>query len=280
VLHLPTLFFIDREGVVRESIEGFEPGKETAVMSAIEKLLGFVGPEAIQEVAAEASFDLDVEVPLCGTYRDGKWYRPLDLDETRQDVLARARSEGEAYLRKEAVRLALVQFGVVFRSEEPALTCGVPYGLEYRSAWRKKDALDRFVDQLNLPRVLEVEAQETVERERELALYRRIKVFLPALREQLIRNGYTTDRSDLRIRFARATHYEERIFIQAVEGQYLFLSSLRRLPPDVRGRPEYLLSSHASPERVAGELQRLDVGARRISVELLPGGILEVSVWR
>lgn len=280
VLHLPTLFFVDTEGIVRESIEGFEPGKETAVMSAIEKLLGAVGPEAIQEVAAEASFDLDVEVPLCGTYRDGKWYRPLDLDETRQDVLARARAEGEAYLRKEAVRLALVQFGVVLRSEESALTCGVPYGLEYRSAWRKKDALDRFVDQLNLPRVLEVEAQETVERERELALYRRIKVFLPALREQLNRNGYTTGISDLRIRFARATHYEERSFILAVEGQYPFLSSLRRLPPDVRGRPEYLLSSHASPDRVAAELQRLDVGARRLAVELLPGGFLEVSVWR
>ena len=249
-------------------------------MSAIEKLLGAVGPEAIQEVAAEASFDLDVEVPLCGTYRDGKWYRPLDLDETRQDVAARARADGEAYLRKEAVRMALLQFGVVFRQEQTALTCGVSYGLETRSAFRKKDALDRFMDQLNLPRVLEVEAQETVERERELVLYRRIKVFLPALREQLIRNGYTTGRSALRIRFARATHFEEVAFLQAVEGQYPFLSSLRRLPPDVRGRPEYLLSSHASPDRVAAELQRLDVGARRLTVELLPGGILEVSVWR
>jgi peroxiredoxin len=280
VMHLPTLFFIDAEGVVRESIEGFEPGKEPAVMSAIEKLLGAVGPEAIQEVTAEASFDLDVEMPLCGTYRDGKWYRPLDLDETRQDVLARARAEGEAHLRKEAVRLALVQLGVVLRSEEQALTCGVAYGIEQRSAYRKKDALDRFVDQLNLPRVLEVEGQETVERERDLSLYRRIKVFLPALREQLTRNGYSTGLSDLRIRFARATYFEERAFIQAVEGQYPFLSSLRRLPPDVRGRAEYLLSSHASPAIVAGELQRLDVGARKVSVELLPGGILEVSMWR
>jgi len=280
VLHLPTLFFVDTDGIVRETIEGFEQGKETAVMSAIEKLLGAVGPEALQDVAAEVSFDLDVDVPLCGTYRDGKWYRPLDLDETRQDVLARARAEGEAHLRKEAVRLALVQLGVGFRSEEQALTCGVVYGLELRSVWRKKDALDRFLDQLNLPRVLEVEGQETVERERELALYRRIKVFLPALREQLTRNGYSTDLSDLRIRFARANHFEERAFILAVEGQYPFLSSIRRLPPDVRGRAEYILSSHASPARVAEELRRLDVGARKVSVELLPGGILEVSMWR
>jgi len=280
VLHLPTLFFVDTDGVVRETIEGFEPGKETAVMSAIEKLLGAVGPEAIQEVTAEAVFDLTVEVPLCGTYRNGKWYRPLDLDETRQDVLARARTEGEEHLRKEAVRSALLQLGVTFPAGERPMTCEAGYGIELRSIHRKTDALDRFVSRLNLPRVLEVEAQETVEHERELTLYRRIKVLLPALREQLTRSGYSIAPGEIRIRFARATHFEERTFLLAVEGQYPYLSSLRRLPPDVRGRAEYLLTSHVSPARAAEELQRLDVGARKISVELLPGGILEVSMWR
>jgi peroxiredoxin len=280
VLHLPTLFFIDADGIVRDAIEGFEPGKEMAVMSAIEKLLGVVGPEALQEVAAEASFDLDVSVPLCGTYRDGKWYRPLDLDETRQDVLARTRAEGEEFLRKEAVRLALLQLGVDLRAEDRPMTCGAGYGLELRSIHRRQDTLDRFVARLNLPRVLEVEAQETVERERELTLYRRIKVFLPALRDHLLRSGYAARTSELRIRFARANHFEEQGFLQAVEGQYPYLSRLRRLPPDVRGRAEYLLTSHASPEKAAEALRALDVGAVRQNVELLPGGILEVSMWR
>ena len=280
VSRLPTLFFIDREGTVREVIEGGGDGREMRVVSAIGKLVGAVGPEGLREAAAEASFDLDAKVPLCGTYRDGKWYRPLDLDETRKDVVARARAEGEEVLRREAVRRALLQLGVTLYREERTPGCRAAYGTELRSLFYRKDALDRFLDRLNTPRVLEVESQETVERERELTLYRRIKVSLPALREQLREDGYATERSDLRIRFARATPFEEHTFVEALYEQYTFLSTVREIPSELRGRPEYVVSSHATPEKAVERLNALDVGARKIAVELLAGGIAEVTMWR
>lgn len=280
VSRLPTLFFIDRDGVVREVIEGGGDGREMRVVSAIGKLVGAVGPEGLREAAAEVSFDLNAKVPLCGTYRDGKWYRPLDLDETRQDVVARARAEGEEYLRREAVRRALLQLGVTLYGEDRTPGCRAPYGVELRSVRYRKDALDRFLDRLNLPRVLEVESQETVERERELALYRRIKVILPALREQFLHEGYSMERSDLRIRFARATPFEERTFVEALHEQYPYLSAVREVPSDLRGRPGYVVSSHATPAKAVERLNALDVGARKIAVELLAGGIAEVTMWR
>lgn len=280
VSHLPTLLFVDRNGTVREAIEGFGAGREQGVVSAIENLIGAVGPEGIREAAAETSFDLDAKVPLCGTYRDGKWYRPLDLDVTRQDVVARARAEGEEFLRREAVRMALLRLGVSLNAEERAPTCQAPYGVDLHSPYHRTDTLDRFLGRLNLPRVIEVDSQETVEQERELVLYRRTKVFLPALQEQFVRDGYTMARSELRIRFARATTFEERIFVEALYAQYPYLSTLRQVPSDLRGRAEYALSSHATPEKAVEGMRALDVGARKISVELLAGGIAEVTMWR
>lgn len=280
VSRLPTLFFIDREGTVREVVDGVGEGRERRVLSAIGKLVGAVEPGGLREAAAEASFDLDARVPLCGTYRDGKWYRPLDLDETRQDVLARARAEGEEYLRREAVRRALLHLGVTLHRQDRAPVCRAEYGTELRSLHYRKDALDRFLDRLNLPRVLEVESQETLERERELSLYRRIKVSLPALREQLAQDGYTTERSDLRIRFARATPFEENTFVEALHDQYQYLSTVREVPSDLRGRPEYVVSSHTTPAKAVERFNTLDLGARKIAVELLAGGIAEVTIWR
>ena len=279
VTSLPTLFFIDREGTVREVIEGGGEGREMRVVSAIGKLVGAVGPEGLREAAAEASFDLDAKVPLCGTYRNGKWYRPLDLDETRQDVVARARAEGEEYLRREAVRRSLLQLGVTLHAEDRIPGCRAAYGVDLRTPYHRKDALDRFMDRLNLPRVLEVESQETGERERELTLYRRIKVILPALREQLLQDGYSTERSDLRIRFARATPFEVQTFIDAIQEQYPYLSTVREVPSDLR-RTEYVVSSHATPAKAVERLIAMDVGARKIAVELLAGGIAEVTMWR
>ena len=280
VSRLPTLFFVEPGGTVKSAIEGFEPGKELAVMSAIEKLLGTVSLEALEEVAAEAVFELNASVPLCGTYRDGKWYRPLDLEETRQDVVARARAEGEEYLRKEAVRVALQQLGVSLHDGSVPPTCQAPYGVELHSISRKKDPLSLFVERLNLPRVLAVDSQETVEQEREIGMYRRIKVFLPALREQLARDGYSLKPSELRLRFARASHFEEHTLVEALSTQLQFLSSIRRITPHVRGRAEYLVVAHAAPEKVVEAMRGLDVGGRRLSVELMQGGILEVSMWR
>jgi len=280
VSRLPTLFFVERDGTVREVLEGGGEGREQQVVSAIGKLVGSVGPEGLREASAEVSFDLDANMPLCGTYRDGKWYRPLDLDETRQDVVARARAEGEEVLRREAVRRALSQLGVTLYRQDRIPGCRATYGMEIRSVFYRKDALDRFMDRLNLPRVLEVESQETVERERELTLYRRIKVILPALREQLLQDGYSPERSDLRIRFARATPFEEHSFVEALYGQYPFLSTIREVPSDLRGRPEYVVSSHATPAKAVERFNALDVGARKIAVELLAGGIAEVTIWR
>jgi len=280
VSRLPTLFFIDRDGTVREAIEGYGAGREQGVMSAIEKLIGTVGPEGVREAAAETSFNLDTKVPLCGTYKDGKWFRPLDLDVTRQDVVARARAEGEEFLRREAVRLALLQLGVALHAEVRTPTCQAAYGLDLHSPYHGMDTLDRFLDRLNLPRVIEVDSQETVEQEREMVLYRRIKIFLPALQEQFVRDGYTLARSELRIRFARATPFEERIFVEALTAQYPYLSTLRQVPSELRERVEYALSSHATPEKAVEGLRALDVGVRKISVDLLNGGIAEVTMWR
>ncbi|MGE5663187.1 MAG: TlpA disulfide reductase family protein, partial [Deltaproteobacteria bacterium] len=280
VLHLPTLIYIDRDGTVREVIEGYERGRELAVFSAIERLIGTVSPEPLKEVASEAQYDLDVVAPVCGVYRDGKWYRPLDLDESgRPEAIARARAEGEETLRREAVRLALADLGYSLLGPPRTPSCGVPYGNEIRTPNRPKDALDLLIGQLSLPRVLEVVAQETIERDRDLVLYRRIKVVLPVLSEQLEAGGYAEQKSTIRLRFVRASLLEERTFIEAVMTQFPYLAEIRKAPAS-KGGTEYVLTSHASGERVVDKLASLDVGARKLSVELLPGDIAEVAMWR
>jgi thiol-disulfide isomerase/thioredoxin len=280
VVHLPTLIYIDGAGIVREVIEGFEQGKELAVLSAIEKLLGSVSPEPLKEVAAEAVYDLEVAAPLCGVYRDGKWYRPLDRDEAgRPEAIARGRAGGEEHLRREAVRLALAEMGIELYATDHTPSCAVPYGMEVRSAFWRKDPLDLFIDKLNLPRVLEVVSQETVEREREVLLFRRTKLQLNALREQLAADGYTAARSEVRLRFVRATPLEQRAFLEAVSTQFPYLSGIRKavIP---KGGTEYVLSCHAPLDKVMEKLRGLDVGPPKLSLDLLTGGIVEVAMWR
>lgn len=280
VLHLPTLIYIDRDGTVREVIEGYERGRELAVFSAIERLIGEVSPEPLKEVASEAVYDLDIVVPVCGVYRDGKWYRPLDLDESgRPEAVARARAEGEESLRREAVRLALAELGISLFAPARAPSCGVPYGQEIRTPRRPADALDLVIDKMNLPRVIDVVAQETIERDRDLVLYRRIKVTLPVLKEQLDAGGYAEQKSTIRLRFVRASLLEERSFLEAVMTQFPYLAEIRKTPTS-RGATEYVLTAHASAERVIEKLQSLDVGPRKLSVDLLPGDIAEVAMWR
>lgn len=280
VLHLPTLIYIDREGTVREVIEGYERGRELAVISAIERLIGAVAPEPLKEVASEAVYDLDVVAPICGVYRDGKWYRPLDLDESgRPEAIARARAEGEDVLRREAIRLALADLGITLYGPARTPSCGVPYGSEIRTPHRAKDALDLLIDQLNQPRVLNVVSQETIEKDRELVLYRRIKVNLPVLTEDLQSGGYAVTKSTIRIKFVRASLLEERAFVEAVMTQFPFLAEMRKAASS-KGGTEYVLVSQASEERVVEKLRSLDVGARKLSVDLLPGDIAEVAMWR
>jgi peroxiredoxin len=280
VLHLPTLIYIDRDGTVREVIEGYERGRELAVFSAIERLIGAVSPEPLKEVSSEALYDLDIVAPVCGVYRDGKWFRPLDLDESgRPEAVARARAEGEEALRREAVRLALADLGISLLAPPRTPSCGAPYGNEIRTPSRPKDAIDLLIGELNLPRVLEVAAQETIERDRDLVLYRRIKVVLPILSEQLETGGYAELKTTIRLRFVRASVLEERTFIEAVMTQFPYLAEIRKVPAP-KGGTEYVLTSHASNERVVEKLRSLDVGARKLSVELLPGDIAEVAMWR
>jgi len=280
VLHLPTLIYIDRDGTVREFIEGYERGRELAVFSAIERLIGAVSPEPLKEVASEAVYDLDIVAPICGVYRDGTWYRPLDLDESgRPEAIARARAEGEDALRREAIRLALADLGITLYGPARAPSCGVSYGSEIRTPRRTKDAIDLLIDQLNQPRVLNVISQETIERDRELVLYRRIKVNLPVLAEQLESGGYAVQRTTIRIKIVRASLLEERAFVEAVMTQFPFLAEIRKAS-STKGGTEYVLVSQASEERVVEKLRSLDVGARKLSVDLLPGDIAEVAMWR
>lgn len=280
VVHLPTLIYIDRDGTVREFIEGFERGKELSVFSAIEKLIVSVSPEKLKEVASEAFYELDLLVPVCGVYRDGKWYRPLDLDESgRPEAIARARSEGEETLRREAMKLALAQLGFSIRAQDRPPGCFARYGMEIRTPRRNKDPLDLLLERMNLPRVMEVVSQETVERERDLVLYRRIKIRLDALREQLDEDGYSTAKSSIRIRFVRASRLEERAFVEAIRTQLPYLSSLEK-ETSSRGESEYLLVSQAPADKVVEKLRGLDVGPPKLSVDLLPGDIAEVAMWR
>ncbi|GAB4368463.1 MAG: hypothetical protein Kow00128_13800 [Deltaproteobacteria bacterium] len=280
VSRLPTLIYIDAAGTVREAIEGFGPGKELAVAAAIDRLLAGGAPEALQEASAESTFDLEAVAPVCGVYRDGKWYRPLDLDESgRPEAVARARARGEEFLTRQAIRMALSDLGVTLRSEERIPECGVSYGMEIRMPAVPRDTLDLLLSRLSLPRILEVVSQETIERERDLLLYRRIRIHLPALADQMAAAGFDTREHLYRVRFVRASFPERRRFLDAVNGQFPYLSDLRPVSSP-KGPPEYRLVAYASPDRVVRELKRLDVGTRNLSVEWLPGDILEVAMWR
>ncbi len=280
IVHLPTLVYIGADGKVREAIEGFEPGKELAVLASIEKLIADVSPEPLKKVGSEAVYDLDVVSPICGVYRDGKWFRPLDLDESgRPEAIARARAEGEESLRREAIRLALAELGIVLHGENRLPDCSVPYGMEIRTPRRKPDTIDLLVARLNLPRVYDVLDQETIERERELLLYRRVRIHLPALKEQVVGLGYSASKSTVRVRFVRASALEERTFVEAVKTQLPFLSEIGKVPSPGERR-EYVIVCHAPPETVVETMRGLDVGPRKLSVELLPGGIAEVAMWR
>ncbi len=280
VVHLPTLIYIDRDGTVREAIEGFERGRELAVFSAIEKLIGTVSPEPLKEVAAEAVYDLDVVAPICGVYRDGTWYRPLDLDESgRPEAVARARAEGEDHIRREAIRLALADIGVVLSGATRLPSCGAPYGQEIRTPRREKDALDLLLETLALPQVLEVVAQETIERERDLLLYRRLRIALPSLSDQLAQAGYSVERATIRLRFVQASPLEERAFLEAVRTRFPYLSDIQKAP-SARGGGEYQVVCHTTAEKAVESMRSLDVGPRKLSVDLLPGNIAEVAMWR
>jgi hypothetical protein len=234
----------------------------------------------LKEIESEAVFDFDAVSPICGKYRDGKWFQPLDLDESRAESVARARSQGEDYLRREAVRRALFRIGVTLNGEERAPTCYVRYGLELRTPQYRRDALDLFIERLNLPRVVEVVNQETIERDRDLQLYRRIKIALPAIREQLEADGFTVAKTTLRIRFARATQIEEKTFIESLSNDFPYLSSVKADRTTSRDRAEYVLVAHTTPAKAAEELGKLNVGPRKMSVDLLAGNIVEVSMWR
>ncbi len=58
-----------------------------------------------------------------------------------------------------------------------------------------------------------------------------------------------------------------------------YLANIRK-DASSRGSTEYVLVSHASAERVVEKLRSVDVGPRKLSVELLPGDIAEVDMWR
>lgn len=282
VVRLPTLVYIEKDGTVREFVEGFERGREYSVVSAVEKLIasGSVAPEPLREVASEAVYELDTAAPICGMYRDGKWYRPLDLDESgRPEAIARARSDGEEYLRREALKLALSGLGYSLSSQDRPPGCFVEYGMEIRTPQWRKDPLDLLMERLSFPRLLEVLSQETVERNRELVLYRRIRIRLDVLKEQMDLHGYTAAKSSIRIRFVRATRLEERTFIESVRTQFPYLSRLEKASLQ-KGGAEYLLISHAPAERVIENLRGLNVGPQKLSVELLPGDVAEVALWR
>jgi len=280
VSRLPTLVYIDKEGTVREVIEGFGPGKEMAVAAAIDRLLAGFSPESLRGATADAMFDLEGTAPVCGVYRDGKWYRPLDLDESgRPEAVARARARGEEYLTRQAIRMALSDIGVSLHSEERPPECGVSYGTEIRMPVSRKDTLDLLLERLSLPRILEVVSQETIERDRDLLLYRRIRIHLPALADQMASAGYDTREHVFRIRFVRASFSEQRRFLEAIGEQFPYLTDIRPVSSP-RGTPEYRLTAFASPDTVVRELRRLDVGTRNLAIESLPGDILEVAMWR
>jgi hypothetical protein len=83
----------------------------------------------------------------------------------------------------------------------------------------------------------------------------------------------------LRIRFARGTRLEERAFLEAIRGGYPYLSHMEQSMPR-GGRPEYVLVSHATAEKAVEKLKDMDVGVIKYSIDLLPGNIAEVALWR
>jgi hypothetical protein len=219
---------------------------------------------------------------VCGQYRDGKWYRSLDLDEGRDDVLARTRARGEAYLRREAVRLALARMDVKLRIDDRVPSCGVSYGRELRTPVDRADTLDLLLSRLALSRVVETAGPgEDHEGEREVTLYRRLRVSLEALRSQLEQDAaFSLRRSVLRLRFVHASAVEERMVLDAIQYGYPYLSELAEVKAERGGGAEYILTSHASPEKVVESLCTLSLGHRKCGAELLPGGVVEVSVWK
>ena len=91
--------------------------------------------------------------------------------------------------------------------------------------------------------------------------------------------GYSVRKTTIRLKFVRASLLEERAFIEAVMTQFPYLADIRKAA-STRGGTEYVLVSQAPGERVVEKLRSLDVGPRKLSVELLPGDIAEVAMWR
>jgi hypothetical protein len=241
---------------------------------------GSTAPGTIRETAPEAVYELDVSAPICGVYRDGKWLRPLDPDESgRPEAIARARAEGEEYLRREALKLALSRLGFTLFTQDRLPGCSVRYGLEIRTPQWGKDPLDLLMERLSYPRLFEVLSQETVERNRDLLLYRRIRIGLDVLKGQLDAEGYSRGKSSLRVRFVRGTRLEERTFLDAVRTRFPYLSKMEPQAPQ-KGGAEYLLVSHAPADKVVEKLKGMDTGLMKFSVELLSGGVVEVALWR
>lgn len=281
LIHMPTLIYIKGDGEVREIIEGFDRGRQRAVISALSKLIEEVAPEKLKEVEEEKYYEVATRVPICGIYREGKWVRPVDDSrEEQQKSLERASSVSEYLARRAALRMALEDVGINVYHAEKEPSCLNSYGIEPEMYLGEKDALDLFMEVFTMRQFISREENKSRGGERFVQTFSVFKANLRRLREKVIEKGYSPRPSTYVLKFVNAGFFNHAEFMDKLPRQVPLIGSLKTVSRDGQLIEDELRCHIGDVNNLTVALENLNLERERISATLLGGNVIEIQFLR
>ncbi|RMG57054.1 MAG: TlpA family protein disulfide reductase [Deltaproteobacteria bacterium] len=281
VLHLPTLLYVDGDGTVREVIEGFEPGRQRAVISALSLLLEEVSPEVLRKVEEEKYYEVHVRVPVCGVYRDGTWVRPLDdTREGREGSLKRSMDLADSLALREVVVRALKDVGIELLSTEKDLSCLKPYGMDHRLVAGEEDAYDAFIRDWDLRDAIKREEETRLDRGKFVEGFYTFRVNLQVLQELIVDAGYSLKPVTYVLKYVNPSLYSHLAFVSRIPGDVPLVSGVKRVERNGQVVEDELVCYVPSPDVLMEKLEKINLERERVTAEYLGGNVVEIQFWR
>ncbi len=281
LVHMPTLIYIDKDGEVREIIEGFDRGRQRAVISALSKLIEEVTPDRLKEVEGEKYYEVSIRVPVCGIYREGKWVRPVDDSrEDRAKSLERATSVAEYLAGREALRMALEDVGVNVSTVNKEPSCVNTFGIEPEMYLGGKDALDLFGETFNTRHFIGREESKNRAEGRFIWTFSVYKANLRKLRDRVMEKGYSPRPSTYVLKFVNADFFNHTEFAEKLPRQIPLVGSLKTVSRDGQIIEDELRCHIADVESLTLALEGLNLERERISAISLGGNVIEIQFLR
>ncbi len=281
LLHLPTLIYLDGDGTVREIIEGFEAGRQRAVISALTILLREVSPEKLRVVEEEKYYEVRVEVPVCGVYLDDKWVRPVDDSrEERDDSLNRSMELADEMALREVVKRALNDIGIKLYERKKDLSCVKPYGIDHHLRAGDDDGYDEFIRDWDLRDVLALEDVTKIDRGRFVEGYYQYRVNLRQLQQKIVDSGYTLRPVTFILKYVNPSLYSHRVFSRALPTSIPLVSSINHIMKNGQVVEDEIVCYTSDPDLLVERLEGVRMERERVTAEFLGGNMVEIQFWR